>query len=1074
MIPEKNPYNNWNGNGSTKTFDFDFYIEDETQLIVLHTNSKGIQSTLKYGTDYSINEFKNENGSFITFPLENSTYQTLGEDEVISLILTLPISQENEYGKSSYLDLKAIEYSLDYLTRICQIINRQMERAAKIPEGSKVVDVTFPYPEANNVIQWDDKGEKLINYNIDGKISNFENTTKQDIQNFKQEVNSTIGTFESSTNENIDQFKNDIHSQLTEFESSTNDNIQSLTDDVNSKITTFEESTNDSIQTFTDDMTSKMSDFEGSVEERIEQVTEAAKKINELDTAIEETKQASANATSAAQTAQQAAEEAIGATVNKADKSYVETELDSVNAKLEIKANKSYVDNELTSVNAKLDTKANVDLSNLSEKGEARFPIKPYNAEETFGPSEWVMGVVDGEKGLYESLKPENLGNPLTDETSWKKVELSGGSGSSGNNLFDLVYKDHELTPEESEGLAKLGSYVYKTTDADRAGYPDFYNKCLEEYRAVENEIEKIYTSSNITTTGHINNRKGVLSGFSTSNFAVMQKPFAPEATDSWEMVFKIRIPDTLPQLGSIIGNSTNDDFQGLFIAVQTSKKIQVNLTSNGTSWDVISGGVSTKTLESNTWYYVRMKGTYLEDPDNPQSTYVLDVSKDKQIWEEFLRYSEKKPIHKATIPYAIGMDNITSSLKPFCGDIDLNESYIKIGDEIFWQGVKTVEITKNQNGHRFYDIKNINDIDKLYKETGVAWYYGIDESKERVYLPRNNYFFQNADVGEYIEAGLPEHEHTLTYNNHTRAYRTDGVVITTLGEGPYIAITDKVANYNVTDTVQPPAVGCAVYMVVGTTTTTRAQGEVTEVTSSENDTLPLFTGMYFDFKPNHISWLKASTQASGTMYKSAYNELVNVLNGTQTKYGMGLKVVDEKQKSPGIDYSEYWIVNQEEETFRTPLKISILNTEEIAGNENIGLYFKIGNAVEKLELLNAGEILEDCVLKSELLPAQTVIDTYINGESGYRIWSDGWCEQWFSVNATSNVWVTSIFLKEMRDMNYIATGACKIPDGTYPLSIAFKNYTTSTIDSSVHDDSSVNSGTWMVKIEGYLKEGTY
>ena len=43
MIPEKNPYNNWNGNGSTKTIDFDFYIEDETQLSVLHTNSKGIQ-----------------------------------------------------------------------------------------------------------------------------------------------------------------------------------------------------------------------------------------------------------------------------------------------------------------------------------------------------------------------------------------------------------------------------------------------------------------------------------------------------------------------------------------------------------------------------------------------------------------------------------------------------------------------------------------------------------------------------------------------------------------------------------------------------------------------------------------------------------------------------------------------------------------------------------------------------------------------------------------------------------------------------------------------------------------------
>lgn len=136
MIPDKNPYNNWNGNGSTTTFDFDFYIEDETQLAVYHTNSKGVQTLLKYGTDYSINELQNENGSFINFPLASSTYSVLSENEVISLCLTLPITQENPYSKSSYLNLKTLEYSLDYLTRICQIISRQMERSVKTQEGS--------------------------------------------------------------------------------------------------------------------------------------------------------------------------------------------------------------------------------------------------------------------------------------------------------------------------------------------------------------------------------------------------------------------------------------------------------------------------------------------------------------------------------------------------------------------------------------------------------------------------------------------------------------------------------------------------------------------------------------------------------------------------------------------------------------------------------------------------------------------------------------------------------------------------------------------------------------------------
>ena len=136
MIPEQNPYNNWSGNGSTTTFDFDFYIENETQLKVYHTNELGVQTLLKHDVDYSINELKNENGSYINFPLSGSTYNILGENEVISLCLTLPISQENPYGKSSYLDPPTLEYSLDYLTRIRQIMSRELERSVKTQEGS--------------------------------------------------------------------------------------------------------------------------------------------------------------------------------------------------------------------------------------------------------------------------------------------------------------------------------------------------------------------------------------------------------------------------------------------------------------------------------------------------------------------------------------------------------------------------------------------------------------------------------------------------------------------------------------------------------------------------------------------------------------------------------------------------------------------------------------------------------------------------------------------------------------------------------------------------------------------------
>ena len=144
MIPEIIPVKNYSGNGTTTKFDFDFYIENENQLVVYHTDKDGQQTELEFGKDYTINEVGQENGSYITFPIVGSSYDILqgessygvGDAEKISICLHLPISQETEYGTSDKLDQKSLEYSLDYLTRLIQILNRQMERSVKVPEGA--------------------------------------------------------------------------------------------------------------------------------------------------------------------------------------------------------------------------------------------------------------------------------------------------------------------------------------------------------------------------------------------------------------------------------------------------------------------------------------------------------------------------------------------------------------------------------------------------------------------------------------------------------------------------------------------------------------------------------------------------------------------------------------------------------------------------------------------------------------------------------------------------------------------------------------------------------------------------
>ncbi len=170
MIYDILPINVYQGNNSATNFDFDFYIENPNQLDVFYYSSTGTKRKLEYGVDYSINELKNPNGSYITFPIENSDYSILSEDEKISLELTLSISQETQYNNSSLLNLQALEYSFDYLTRICQILKSNISRVPKLASAYNISDLTFPEPKANNVIQWSPNEDKLINYDIKSDV----------------------------------------------------------------------------------------------------------------------------------------------------------------------------------------------------------------------------------------------------------------------------------------------------------------------------------------------------------------------------------------------------------------------------------------------------------------------------------------------------------------------------------------------------------------------------------------------------------------------------------------------------------------------------------------------------------------------------------------------------------------------------------------------------------------------------------------------------------------------------------------------------------------------------------------
>ena len=105
--------------------------------------------------------------------------------------------------------------------------------------------------------------------------------------------------------------------------------------------------------------------------------------------------------------------------------------------------------------------------------------------------------------------------------------------------------------------------------------------------------------------------------------------------------------------------------------------------------------------------------------------------------------------------------------------------------------GNSQIVIYVHSNDHMYYDIKDKTIVDNFYNAVGVAWFYGIDEENEKVFLPRNDFYTKpvNSRAGQYIAPQLPPlaHSHTITVNsngshNHTITLASNGAHTHTRG----------------------------------------------------------------------------------------------------------------------------------------------------------------------------------------------------------------------------------------------------------------------------------------------------
>ncbi len=219
-----------------------------------------------------------------------------------------------------------------------------------------------------------------------------------------------------------------------------------------------------------------------------------------------------------------------------------------------------------------------------------------------------------------------NADKDLSNITEAGKDVIRNTAGS-GFSLFDVVEKDHILSFEESMGFGLLGTYVYKEPVAgSRYGYPDFYNRCVEEFEAA---VTQAAYAPNVHNKGCFIDSNSVVSGFSLRNFVQPTSGFYPNYYEGQPFEMGVKLNATaLSGIQTFVGSGDGVDFCGILMQF-SDNKLRIGATNNGTSWNIVNlpAGTNTYSIDTDYWFKFEYTGTkYIASYSTDGETYTPDI----------------------------------------------------------------------------------------------------------------------------------------------------------------------------------------------------------------------------------------------------------------------------------------------------------------------------------------------------------------------------------------------------------------------------------------------------------------
>ena len=274
-----------------------------------------------------------------------------------------------------------------------------------------------------------------------------------------------------------------------------------------------------------------------------------------------------------------------------------------------------------------------------------------------------VKDIADTEAGVLENIQ-------RAEEVALGNIEEQS---FSVRNIGDIFYTNR--IQDNLNGAVECDGKLYKFVDftGDQTVENLLKQEKLPYISLSEYDLWMKGEPLNVDIVGTPKIENGIVSGFSDSSYVVISE--IPENVTSFELLFKVNFTDiTTRNLNPIVAQKTTN-LKTPQLSVD-SKVFWFGVSQDSTNWTKISG--TTPELNKDYWVKATWDGSQLElliSENNLSFTSIGTVACTKCVWTDSIR---------------LGDDQASTDF--LGGSIDLTQSYIKINDEMWWQGGRGLE----------------------------------------------------------------------------------------------------------------------------------------------------------------------------------------------------------------------------------------------------------------------------------------------------------------------------------------------------------------------------------------------